>query len=250
MNPNDVRNATFSKAVSGYRMEEVNEYLASVAAYLDALEKENDDMEAKMEFLAEKIEGYREDEESLRAALVGAQKLGDSVVRESRQKAERLLADATRQAETMLSNAQKEADSITANAKYSIETEAYALSRMQAEVAKFKRQMLHMYRKHVELLELIPFDEDRLADPDPIRPRNPGLNTTVAAEPVEAPKEDSSKTTVFQFEYEEITVIEGVREDGTPDLQTAEEDGEFPKRKASRFGELKFGEDYTLTRDE
>ena len=248
MGPNDVRNATFSKAVSGYRVEEVNEYLASVAAYLDALEKENDDMEAKMEFLAEKIEGYREDEESLRAALVGAQKLGDSVVRESRQKAERLLADATRQAETLIANAQKEAESITSNAKYAIDTEAYALSRMQAEVAKFKRQMLNMYRKHVELLEVIPFDEDRLADPNPVRPRSPEAH--VSAAPPEPPKEEVTKPAAFQFEYEEVAVIEGVLEDAPPDQQAAEEDSEFPKRKPSRFGELKFGEDYNLTRDE
>ena len=88
MTPNEILNRQFGKVMGGYRVEDVSAFAAEVAAFVEDLLEEKDVLEQKMLVLADKLEEYREDEDSLRAALIGAQKLGDSVVRESRKKAD------------------------------------------------------------------------------------------------------------------------------------------------------------------
>ena len=102
--------------------------------------------------LAEKVEQYREDEDSLRSALIGAQKLGDSVIRESKSKAEYILREAQAQADQILENAQK-----------SIEKEQMALIKMQKEVTKFKNRLLTLYRQHLEMISALPEYDDEPA---------------------------------------------------------------------------------------
>ena len=93
---NDIVNYKFDKAGfgGGYRAEDVDKFLMRIAADFQYMEQEKEQLEGKLATLAQKIEEYREDEESLRAALLGAQKLGESIVRESRQKSEVMISAA------------------------------------------------------------------------------------------------------------------------------------------------------------
>jgi cell division initiation protein len=170
MTPNEILNKQFGKVMSGYRMEEVSAFLAEVAGYVEDLIDEKNDVEQKMLVLADKLEEYREDEDSLRAALIGAQKLGDSVVRESRKKAEqtlqeaqdeadRLIRDDKYNADVIISDASEKADAISADAKKSIEVENETLNKLHAEVARFKGQIKEMLYKHMEILNSIELDE-------------------------------------------------------------------------------------------
>ena len=86
----------------GYRVDEVDSFLDSVARSIQELESRNHSLEIQIQELNGKMQHYQEDEESLRSALVGAQKLGDSMVREARQKADDILQDANEQAEQIL----------------------------------------------------------------------------------------------------------------------------------------------------
>ena len=73
----------FDKQMGGYKQDEVEIFLQQVAAEYAKLLAEKEELEQKIEVLADKVEQYREDEDSLRSALIGAQKLGDSVIREN-----------------------------------------------------------------------------------------------------------------------------------------------------------------------
>ena len=75
MNAEDIRNVTFDKVMRGYRPEEVDAYLDQVAAELERLQTEKADAEKKMYILAEKVDQYRNDEETLKTALLNAQRL-------------------------------------------------------------------------------------------------------------------------------------------------------------------------------
>ena len=98
MNAEDIRNVTFDKVMRGYRPEEVDAYLDQVAADLERLQTEKADAEKKMYILAEKVDQYRNDEETLKTALLNAQRMGESVIHEARQKAETIIYDATSKA--------------------------------------------------------------------------------------------------------------------------------------------------------
>ena len=131
LTPETIASRRFDKQVGGYKQDEVEMFLQQVAGEYAKLLSEKEDLEEKIEVLAEKVEQYREDEDSLRSALIGAQKLGDSVIRESKSKAEYILREAQAQADQILENAQK-----------SIEKEQMALIKMQKEVTKFKNLSL------------------------------------------------------------------------------------------------------------
>ena len=101
MTSKDIAAKNFEKAkgFGGYKIDDVEDFMDRVAEYVEQLENEKLDMEKKLAVLADKLEEYRADEDSLRTALLGAQKLGDSVIKESKTKAEIILRDASIKAE-------------------------------------------------------------------------------------------------------------------------------------------------------
>ena len=135
--PELIASKRFDKAMGGFRQDEVEEFLNQVAEEYGALVKEKEELEEKINLLAEKIEQYRADEDSLRSALIGAQKLGDSVIRDSKIKAENILREATVTSEKMMEEAQK-----------NIKKEEITLIKMQKEVSKFKNRLLTIYKQH------------------------------------------------------------------------------------------------------
>lgn len=227
MTPNEIQTKTFEKKMGGYRIEEVTSYLAEVAACVQRLQEEKEEMERKMMVLAEKLEEYREDEDSLRSALIGAQKLGDSVVRDAKKKAELILAEASSKAEELVSDA-----------KSNIDKEAIALSRMQGQVAEFKTQLLNLYQRHVDMISSIPEEPDLPKDMKEIV-------SSVAVEKQKEPvPEKKDKIENFVLNYEEIA--------GSADAEPAVFPvSEPPAHKHKRdFGNLRFGEEYNLTRND
>lgn len=152
MNAQDIKSVTFDKVMRGYRPEEVDAYLAQVAAEMEKLQAEKDDSDKKLFILAEKVDQYRNDEETLKTALLNAQRMGESVIHEARQKAETILYDANSKASQQKEEA---ADNVA-----EMENE---LARLKAEVAKFKSDVLELYRQHIESLSAVPGDDLRAA---------------------------------------------------------------------------------------
>ena len=88
---------------------------------------ENEDLLKKMSVLADKIEEYRSDEENIRAALLGAQRMGDGIIKEARAKSDEILREADAKAKYLISEAQR-----------NIAKEQLTLSEIQKEVSDFK----------------------------------------------------------------------------------------------------------------
>ena len=96
---NEIRNATFNKSMGGYKTTEVEAFLDQCADTVAALTSQKAELEKKLEVLADKLVEYREEEDSIRTALLSAQRLGDTVVREANHKAGLILEDANIKAE-------------------------------------------------------------------------------------------------------------------------------------------------------
>ena len=235
MTPDSIANKRFDKAMGGYRQDEVEAFLEQIAKEFRALQIEKEDLERKVEVLANKIEEYREDEDSLRSALVGAQKLGDSVIRDSKAKAEALLLDAKVEAAKIVESAQR-----------NVEIEQTALVTMKKEVTKFKNRMLTMYRQHLDLIAALPEYADEL-----IASENAALETSVQEEIV-APVVDDS---VVAPEEEVVLDFSGMAEEEKvePVSQQTMTFSEIPTPSSennSKFGQLKFGEGFDVERDD
>ena len=66
LTPETIASRRFDKQMGGYKQDEVEEFLQQVAAEYAQLLSEKEELEGKIEVLAEKVEQYREDEDSLR----------------------------------------------------------------------------------------------------------------------------------------------------------------------------------------
>ena len=93
LTPQEVSTHAFSKAVmGGYNMAMVDEFLDELTDDYTALYKENAALKAKLKVLVEKVEDYRATEDSMRATLLTAQKMADSIVHEAEAKRDEILA--------------------------------------------------------------------------------------------------------------------------------------------------------------
>ena len=82
----DISNRRFEKAAFGYKQEEVDEFLKELVTELTMMQKERNDIESKLQILADKVREYRQDEDALKDALLGAQKQGHRVIAEAQEK--------------------------------------------------------------------------------------------------------------------------------------------------------------------
>ncbi len=165
----DVRRVTFEKAFQGYRRDDVDDYLKQVAQSMDELAAQNDDLQKKLVVLAQRIDQYRAEEDTLRTTMINAQRLGENVIREAKQKAAEIIRTANIKAED---REQRSRDDVEL-AKQEIVT-------LKSEADSFKRSLIEMYRKHINLINKLPEYTPQPEDA-PARPVQP------AAEPVQAP---------------------------------------------------------------
>ena len=103
LTPQEVASRAFPKAVmGGYNMASVDEFLDELSDDYSALYKENAVLKSKLKVLVEKVEDYRATEDSMRATLLTAQKMADSIVKEAEQKRDGMLAEARAQAQSQM----------------------------------------------------------------------------------------------------------------------------------------------------
>lgn len=143
--PRDITNKRFEKGAFGYKADEVDAYMSLVAEELARVLNERNEFEKKMNALADKLEEYRKEESSLSAVLLGAQKLGDSIVKEAKNKAELMIRDAGIKSDKMLEGTHRQ-----------LEREKHDYAKLQKEVASFKASVLSMYKTHLELVAALP----------------------------------------------------------------------------------------------
>ena len=106
----DVRRVTFDRAMRGYRCEDVDDYLKQVADSIDSLAAENDDLQKKLVILAQRIDQYRADEDTLSTTMINAQRLGENVIKEAKQKAAEIIRAANIKAEDREQRARDEVE--------------------------------------------------------------------------------------------------------------------------------------------
>ena len=123
----EIRRVSFEKSVRGYKPEDVDDFIESVANDFESLEKDKKDLEEKLYVLAEKVEQYKADEESIKVTLINAQRLGESIISDAKDKAETILREATIKKNNIISSAYAE-----------IEGSEDAVRKLRKEVSDFK----------------------------------------------------------------------------------------------------------------
>ena len=127
---------------------------------------------------------------------MGAQKLGENIVRDSKAKAE-----------VIISEAENQVKQVFAESESKIIKEKETLVTLQKETAEFKKHLLAMYRQHLELISLMPENSEE----------KPSEETVPEEASEEIPAEETFETE--DIDFDEVSMAETIRIDLDVDAQ-------------------------------
>ena len=103
--PQQIEQISFGKATfGGYDMHDVDEFLEPLTEDYITLYKENALLKSRIQSLVKKMEEYRDNEASMRDAIVNAQKTCDLMVKEAESKCSQMLNEANQAAAENMRN--------------------------------------------------------------------------------------------------------------------------------------------------
>ena len=122
LTPMQLKDKSFQAAGrNAYRSEDVDVFMREVFASYDQMFRENGELLRRVSLLAERLEQYREDEDSIKSAVITAQRAADRIVKEATERADLLTKEAT----DILTAAKSEAETIRRDTENSVRTELH-----------------------------------------------------------------------------------------------------------------------------
>ena len=225
LTPQEVSTHSFAKAsFGGYNMAMVDEFLDELTDDYTALYKENAALKAKLKVLVEKVEEYRATEDSMRATLLTAQRMADSIVKEAEQKRDQMMTQAEIDAKLKINCLKNEAAAAEER-----------LRKGKEELEKFSAAVRAVCDKEIQLLNELPQEEAKPED------SVQEIEDSVMAAFSEAAPEDGDTAETH------TEVSEPVAEAADPAADTSDPLGDFPDLSSTRqinLDELKFGRNY------
>ncbi len=239
LTPQEVAEHAFAKAMfGGYNMTMVDEFLDELTDDYTALYKENTMLKQKMKVLADKVEEYRATEDSMRSALLAAQKEASSMISAAEEKKETLLADAEMEARAKIGALHDE-----------IISEQKRLNAIKAATADFVARTREVCNAQIRQLDSLPdLTPEQIGQTtvEAKAERDAAANIAALSEKIvsayEQPKaaepaaEPSSATLVFPT----VTAQEAAAPAADVDSST----------RAIKLDELKFGRNYKAGEEE
>lgn len=224
LTPDVVKSKSFQATGRGaYRAEDVDGFFAEVSASYEQMFKENGELIKKISILANKVEQYKEEEDSLRKALISAQTLADKIVKDARESVEGTLEKAEAEADEMRAKAEaeaaeivekakaeadavvlqskKDADDILGSVNRKVMKESLEFEMLQKKAAEFRANLLSLYKEHLGLINSIP---------EYVEKEMPAAETTEvpAEEPVSEATEQESESSSEAAAVTEAPVVD------------------------------------------
>ena len=226
--PQQIEQVSFSKQTfGGYDMQSVDEFLEPLTEDYITLYKENALLKSKMRVLVGKLEEYRQNEASMKDAIVNAQKTCDKMVKEAEAKCTQMLNEANAAA---IENA-KNSDALIAQETARVEDAKRAAAE---KIAKIEEQIKACLESLTEIREAnrpVPvktaagaaqmYDFDKDAVP--------------AVDPADAMADEISSN---------LEAMMGTTEDSAPKAEPRHPVNDTTSRK---FDNLQFGRNYDPT---
>lgn len=148
LTPLDIENKKFSKQMmSGYSVDEVDEFLDEITADYEKLYKESAEAKNKIEDMQEDMAKYKNIENTLNNTLIMAQTAADDVKNLAKQ-----------QAEAILNEAQANAKQAVAELEQDIVMKQKELEELQKQFDVYKAKMESLLISQLELLKEVNKD--------------------------------------------------------------------------------------------
>lgn len=233
LTPKQLKNYDFQfVARNAYKATDVDTFMEEVYKSYEQMFRENAELIKKLNLLADKISHYKAEEESIRNAMVEAQKLKESIVSEAERIATEKITSATEQAqaktnaavERSLTLAKENAAKLMRRAQELYEqqvtsiveetkAEKKKLQEVKAEAVSVRKKLLDTYQMQLELLRMAPDYQDEVDDSD----------LEAFAEAARAEAEEVPEINITFADVQQEEVVDPVDEDDLEDVPEAEE---------------------------
>ncbi|NLZ36582.1 MAG: DivIVA domain-containing protein [Clostridiales bacterium] len=147
--PHELKSKQFSKVVRGYSQTEVDEHIDFVIAEYTKLYRENDELSRKLAEAEAQVEAYKKDEESIRSALINAQRASSKIINDANDRADELLRASKTGCEKIL-----------AEFRVEVGLERQKLTSLKKVISAYKARIYREYSEHIAYLEKISPDYD------------------------------------------------------------------------------------------
>ena len=156
----EIREFTPEKAVfGGYDAKSVDAILDEAADDMEALEKENAELRAKLKVLVDKIEEYRRIESGIRQALMTAHNMAEQTTRKANEEAEETRKKAQLEAAQLKADTTSQCEAIIRQYQIQASQEQARMRLAQRECAAFIEKMTQAFREQSERIAAIPEQE-------------------------------------------------------------------------------------------
>ncbi|MBR4195036.1 MAG: DivIVA domain-containing protein [Oscillospiraceae bacterium] len=239
LTPQDLQEVSFEKAkLGGYVMKSVDEFLEPLMDDYVTLYKENAVLKSKMRLLVERLESYRANEATMKAAVEQTQKQCDE-----------MLADARRRSDELVEKASREAKALDEEAVAAVETErlrrakeatADFVQAVEAQIARQQQALEAIKSLDLPVREYTPksgrraYDYEAEKDEPRVRPEQP-----------EPPKTENAEDIAAQIEKSVADITGEPSPRPKPDLNAPTRVMPvLDERTTAKFANLKFGKNY------
>lgn len=227
LTPQEVSGRAFTKAAfGGYNMAMVDEFLDELTDDYTALYKENTALKAKLKVLVDKVEEYRATEDSMRAALLTAQRMANTMVEEAETKKKEVLESAETEARAKIGALQDE-----------IVDEQKRLNAAKAATAEFLRRTREVCEAQLALLERVPdLTPEQIEGENAHEAKAESDVSAIEEKILSAFRAAQAEAAEPQEEAPAAEEAEPLTPDDSPFVET--------EKRALKLDELKFGRNY------
>ncbi|WP_203227626.1 DivIVA domain-containing protein [Calorimonas adulescens] len=142
LSPVDIQNKKFKRTFRGYSDEEVDKFLDEIIEDYERLYRENMELKDKITSLNDKLNDYKNLEDTLKNILITAQQTSDEIKSNARVKAEMIIKEAEERADRIIEDSNAKA--------YEIKKE---YERIKNEMEVFKSKVRSMLVSQIEMLD-------------------------------------------------------------------------------------------------
>lgn len=144
--PHELKNKVFNKSVRGYNCSEVDEYIEFLLDQYTELYRENSELKNDLRTTKVKYSELHNDEDTIRAVIIKAQKLGETIVQQSKNESSSIIDTA----KGMCNKEIEEAENKVVECQNEI-------NKIKNLAEEYRNKLYNQYLEHIKLLKSMDF---------------------------------------------------------------------------------------------
>ncbi len=147
--PVDIENREFKKGFRGYDIDEVEACLEELVKDYSKLYRENASMKDKNAILNDAVENYKGMEETMRSAIISAQRTSEEIIRNAHEQADNIIKDAKIRAQEILNAAEAQ-----------VQEKRRVCAEIEGRSSMLRAKLKAVLNSHMQMLDELPDEKE------------------------------------------------------------------------------------------